>query len=81
VRRGIRLKGLITRRNVDGSLRLYYRAPNGTLTKLPILPENHPRFLAAYADAVSDAPKLERRPTRASTATRSLPNPNGLTCR
>jgi site-specific recombinase XerD len=55
------LKGLITRRNVDGSLRLYYRAPNGTLTKLPILPENHPRFLAAYADAVSDAPK--RRPS------------------
>ena len=60
MRRGVRLKGIIHRRNADGSLRVYYRAPSGTLTKLPALPENDPRFLAAYAEAVAEAPK--RRP-------------------
>jgi site-specific recombinase XerD len=59
MRRGIRLKGLISRRNADGSLRIYYRAANGVLTKLPSLPENDARFLKAYAEAVEGTPQRQ----------------------
>lgn len=54
MRRGIRLKGIIYRRNADGSLRIYERT---TMTRLPNLPENHPDFLAAYTAAKGQRPK------------------------
>ena len=54
MRRGVRLKGVIYRRNADGSLRIYERS---TMTRLPNLPENHADFLAAYAAAKGQRPK------------------------
>ncbi|MEL6219290.1 MAG: tyrosine-type recombinase/integrase [Pseudomonadota bacterium] len=60
MRRGIRMRGIIHRRNADGSVRVYHRAPDGTLTRLPALPENDPRFLRAYADAAEGAQKAAK---------------------
>lgn len=50
MRRGVRMKGIKVIRKPDGRRYVYKRTPTG-LVKLPDLPENDPRFLAAYAAA------------------------------
>lgn len=56
MRRGIRLKGIkvVTKPNGD---RYVYRRVKGALIRLPDLPENDERFLAAYAAAGKAQPK------------------------
>jgi integrase len=48
--KGIRLKGIKVIRKPNGK-RYVYRRVNGKLVSLPDLPETHPDFLRAYADA------------------------------
>lgn len=58
MRRGIRLTGIKVITKANGK-RYLYRRVGPDLVPLPDLPENHPRFLAAYA-AAGEAPKKPR---------------------
>ncbi|MEM1344619.1 MAG: tyrosine-type recombinase/integrase [Pseudomonadota bacterium] len=58
MRRGVRLKYIKRRAKEGGGLHIYYGPPDRKWVPLPDLPENDPRFLAAYAEAAANAPKL-----------------------
>ncbi|MEM1346119.1 MAG: tyrosine-type recombinase/integrase [Pseudomonadota bacterium] len=51
-----RLRYIKYRRNKDGSLRIYVEPPGGKTVRLPNLPEDHPKFLRAYYQALDSAP-------------------------
>ncbi|MEM1345751.1 MAG: tyrosine-type recombinase/integrase [Pseudomonadota bacterium] len=53
----MRLRWIKHRRNRDGSFRVYVCQPGRKPVRLPSLPENHPEFIAAYLDAVREAPR------------------------
>ncbi len=59
MRRSFRLKGIKVITKPNGK-RYVYRRVGGALAPLPDLPENDPRFLAAYAAAETAAPKRIR---------------------
>lgn len=62
MRRGVRLTRLKLVRRPSGRAYLYYRRRDGGLTPLPSLPESHPDFLAAYAEAARADPPPAARP-------------------
>ena len=52
MRRGVRLKHIkATTDKRTGKVYLYFRKPGCTLVRLPNLPETHPEFRQAYAEA------------------------------
>ncbi|MEM1346611.1 MAG: tyrosine-type recombinase/integrase [Pseudomonadota bacterium] len=53
----MRLRWIKHRRNRDGSFRVYVCQPGRKPVRLPNLPENHPDFIAAYMEAVREAPR------------------------
>ena len=55
--RHVKLKHLNQVRRSDGKSYTYYRPKGQKGIKLPDLPHNHPRFLAAYAEAASAIPR------------------------
>lgn len=75
MRRGVRdvtLKGIIVRRK-NGREYRYLRRAGRPLVKLPAdVPMDHPRFLAAYAQARADDPQPQEPGTLAALATSAL---------
>lgn len=61
MRRRIQLRGIKTVRR--GAKRYVYRRVNGLLIPLPDLPDDDPRFLAAYVAAGTAAPPARSRST------------------
>lgn len=59
MRSGIRLKGIKVTRKANGR-RYIYRRVGSQLVPLPDLPENHPEFLRAYAEAGTVKPRNRR---------------------
>ncbi len=66
MRRGLRLTGIKYVTKPDGRRYVYRRTPGG-LVRLPDLPENDPRFLAAYVAA-----ETARKPVRAGAGKGSI---------
>lgn len=60
MRQGVRLRGLKYVTKPNGNVYVYRRV-NGSLIPLPLLPENDPAFLAAYAAAGDAKPKPKSR--------------------
>lgn len=67
LRGAVRLKGIVERRNADGSIRRYLRRGGRILGTLPAdLPLDHPRLLAAYAALLAEEPAAAEPGTVAS---------------
>lgn len=70
MRRGVRLRYLKRIRKPGGAVYVYLARPGRKMQPLPDLPENHPRFVAAYHEAWEKGEEVARAP-RAQAGTLS----------